>query len=133
MTIDHAERRQYSRLLFSDEKRVTAVFRSPDLSEINLKADIVNLSEGGIGLRFREREAASVCAGELLYIADINDHPQLAFLKTVEAKVKWILDYQPSRGIRSGCDFLNLPDDIRKKIKKFINNQIEFRKVNGRP
>ncbi len=36
-----------------------------------------------------------------LYIVEISGQHQLSFLKTVETKVKWILEYKPSRGIRA--------------------------------
>ncbi len=129
MNIDQKEKRQFSRLLFSDENRISVILRSSDLSETSLKADIMNLSEGGIGLRFMEREAASVCEGENLYIAEISGQYQLSFLKTVETKVKWILEYKPSRGIRAGCEFMNFPEDTRNKIRTFINSQIEFKRT----
>jgi len=129
MNIDHKERRQFSRLLFFDEKRISVTLRSSDLSETSFKADIMNLSEEGMGLRFMEREAASVCEGEHLYIVEISGQHQLSFLKIVETKVKWILEYKPSRGIRAGCKFMNLSEDTRNKIRTFISSQIEFKRT----
>lgn len=122
------ERRSVSRFLFSSDDKISLTLE--DRNKNILKADILNLSEEGLGLNFKINPTPALKPGDRFYILEIKGLPSSEFLRSIEMEVKWILRYQPTRGARSGCEFTNNSEMLRKNIRKLINEQISKRAKN---
>lgn len=122
------ERRRVSRFLFSSDHKINLTLE--DRNKNILRADILNLSEEGLGLNFKINPNPALKPGDHFYILEIKGLPLSEFLRSVEMEVKWILRYHPVRGARSGCEFIKKSEMLRKNIRKLIDEQIVTRVKN---
>ena len=67
---DSNEKRRFKRFLFSKTEKPTAILDLPKYAAEGIRADILNLSEGGVGLRFSDRESSFVYAGDHVVCAE---------------------------------------------------------------
>lgn len=119
------EKREFRRLLLSADDKTVAVFSLTSYSEEIIRADIVNLSEGGMGLKFRMRETGIIHEGDFLKLEELIGIAPLGALSGTEMEIRWVLHYQPSRGVRAGCQFVNLSADKQKLIREYITERVQ--------
>ncbi len=119
------EKRQYERFLFSSDVSVLATLTSTDSHKKMYVAEIKNLSKGGMGLKFNNVSPDTIHEGGHFIITKIDGIESLQFLTTIKVVIRWIMNYKPSLGIRSGCEFLNISDSVRKEIGQYINIEID--------
>ena len=55
----------------------------------------------------------------------IESPTELKFLAGLEVKLKWIMNYSPSRGTRFGCLFANISPAAKEQIRQFISSRID--------
>ncbi len=120
-----SEKRIFKRLLLSSEETTAATFSLPAYSEGLIKACILNLSEGGLGLKFNIRESGIIHEGDQLELEKLNGLEPLKILEGVKAEIRWVLQHKSSRSVRAGCRFVNLSEENREKIREFINDQMD--------
>ncbi len=121
----NAEKRIFRRLMFPPEEIIGATFSLSSYSEGIIKATILNISEGGLGLKFNMRESGVLHEGNHLILETIIGMDPLKVLESVEAEIRWVLHYKPVRGVRAGCRFINLAESKREKIRTYINAMME--------
>ncbi len=88
-------------------------------------AEIINLSEEGMGFIFRNKPSLNLYEGRRFILKEIQGNQSLRFLTGIEMEIKWIIGYHPSRGIRLGCVFSQITETVRDKIRQSINRQID--------
>ena len=119
------ERRQFERFLFSSESNAKAKLNLFDDDNVAIVADITNLSEEGMGLTYGNKLPVSLSEGDWIMLKGIESPPELKFLAGLEMKLRWIMNYSPSRGTRFGCLFANISPTAKEQIKQFISSRID--------
>jgi len=119
------ERRRFERFLFGADQRVTGDFKSLSTSLKTLNAEILNLSEGGMGLKFGPDAVDVANMGDQFSIQIIHGLGAFEFMAGMEISLRWVLGYKPERGLRVGCEFVHPKSDIQEEIRRFINHQIQ--------
>ncbi|OGP53336.1 MAG: hypothetical protein A2Y65_05455 [Deltaproteobacteria bacterium RBG_13_52_11] len=122
MIYEGKERRRFQRIFFSLEEGVKGTFAFSDLQKGVLTARIINVSEDGLGLTISKDEKKRIDKGDHLILSHITGIKGLESLINVEAEIKWILDYPALDRIGIGCEILNPPEAVRKKIRTFIDS-----------
>jgi c-di-GMP-binding flagellar brake protein YcgR len=125
MNTSNNERRRFKRVLFSIEEGIEGNFTPSGLKSEVITASILNLSEGGLGLNFKNTDTDSIREGDHFILKNISGPEALQAITDIEAEIMWILPYHPSRGLRSGCRFLNISHSEKEHIQKFVNTWIQ--------
>lgn len=125
------DRRRFKRYLFDEEGRLTGRFALFGGSGRSFSAKVLNLSEGGLGLKFGRDAVNTVFPGDRIQIETITGLPELDFLAGMELAVRWVAGYKPERGLRMGCEFVNPESKITEKIQEFVNRQIRQKLQSG--
>ena len=125
-----AERRRFERFLFSSESNAKAKLNLFDDNNVAIVAEITNLSEEGMGLTYGNTLPVSLSEGDWIMLKGIESPPELKFLAGLEVKLRWIMNYSPSRGTRFGCLFANISPAAREQIRQFISSRID-KKLNN--
>jgi c-di-GMP-binding flagellar brake protein YcgR len=134
MVDEKREKRRLERIFFAIEDGVTGTFIFSDLqTELDLlTANIVNLSEGGVAITLlKDDKEKKIGIGDHLILTQVKGIKELEFLTNVEAEIKWIVDNPSIKFIGFGCEFLDLPETIREKIRAFIDAR-NLEKMEGR-
>ena len=126
-----AERRRFERFLFSSESNAKAKLNLFDDNNVAIVAEITNLSEEGMGLTYGNTLPVSLSEGDWIMLKGIESPPELKFLAGLEVKLRWIMNYSPSRGTRFGCLFANISPAAREQIRQFISSRID-KKLNNK-
>ena len=122
MVDEKKERRRFQRIFFSLKDEIIGIFSFPDLQRGVLKAHIINISEGGMGLALTKDEKNRIKKGDRVTLSQIRGINGLEPLIHVEAEIRWILDDPPLELIGFGCEFLNVTDSLQDTLRIFIDS-----------
>ena len=122
MVNEKKERRRYQRIFFSMEDGVKGIFAFPDHQKGLLTANIINISEGGLGLALNRDKRDRIHKGDYVILTHIIGIQGLESLTNAEAEIRWILDNPSLEFIGFGCEFLNAPESQRNAIRIFIDS-----------
>jgi len=115
------EKRRFSRIFFSLADGVAGTFTFANLLKGTLRAYIINLSEGGVGLVFpKEKNEIKIEKGEALILTQISGIQGLERLMNIETEIKWILDNPSLEFLGFGCEFLRMPESMQAYLRSFI-------------
>ena len=121
---DVHEKRRFHRFLFSKTDRAIAILDLPKYSAEGIRADILNLSEGGVGLRFSDRESSFIYAGDDIVFDKVTGIDALNLLNGMRAEIKWVLDHKSTKSLRAGCEFAGIDDNQREALRRFIEERM---------
>lgn len=115
------EKRQFKRVYYSMEDAAMSVLSPAEKhASILFPAQLVNLSEGGVGFSM-ERPSVSVPAqGQRLLIRDLKGNQALTFLSGTTMEVRWLFDSAAVKYIGFGCQFVDLPAADALKIRSIV-------------
>ena len=118
----HIENRRHARLFFSPADKVKAQLEisGEDLTE----AMVLDISESGIGLSVRRDESSAFEQGERFVIAEIQGLSSIHFNFAIEVEVKWLLDHEFLGRMAFGCEYKNMPDIVRAKLRAFVAQKL---------
>ena len=116
------EKRGFQRIFFSIEDGIKGIFVFPDHQRGLLTANIINISEGGLGLALSKHKKDKIQKGDYVILAHIMGIQGLESLTNVETEIKWILDNPSLEFVGFGCEFLNAPESQRDAIRIFIDS-----------
>ena len=122
MVYEGKERRRCKRIFFSLEEGVKGTFAFSDRQKGILMAQIINVSEDGLGLTISKDDKKRIDKGDHLILSHIIGIKGLEPLLNVEAEIKWILDNPALDCIGIGCEILYPPDVVRRKIRTCIDS-----------
>ncbi len=109
------EKRNYKRLAFPKDNAVNATLVPLD-GEREIKARILNVSQGGIGLAAERSERDKITEDVEFLVEAVSGKAGLLCLNGKIVKVKWILNYEPLDNLGVGCEFVNLNDECIDQI-----------------
>jgi len=113
------ENRRHKRIFFSPDERVS-VSLSVDGASAPVQADVLDLSESGIGLSLARGVLGVVRPGTRLFLACLRGWADIDFDPRVEIEVKWVLDHEFLGRIAFGSEFQNMPDNQRLLLRRMI-------------
>jgi c-di-GMP-binding flagellar brake protein YcgR len=122
MVDEKKEKRRYQRIFFSIEDSIKGIFAFSNHQKGLLTANIINISEGGLGLALNKDKKDRINKGDYVILTHIMGIQGLESLTNVEAEIKWILDNPSLEFIGCGCEFLNVPESQRDMIRIFIDS-----------
>ncbi len=124
MSPDNSEQRKYKRLYFPTDEMIRAVFSFSDDKQLIFDSKVLNLSELGLGLVVRKSDtnaADDLKAGDILHLKEIVGNPDLKFVREIKSEIRWVANAQWMDNIGFGCEFIDIPAELRGKINSFIN------------
>jgi hypothetical protein len=104
------------------EDGVKGLFAFSDHQKGLLTVNIINISEGGLGLALSKDKKDRINKGDYVILTHIMGIQGLESLTNVEAEIRWILDYPSFEFVGFGCEFLNAPESQRDAIRIFIDS-----------
>lgn len=116
-----AEKRQFSRLALQVQDGYFAHCLLPDHS--NLTAPIINLSAGGLNMAAKPDDAKKLSLGDELMLQNIAGGISLDFLNDIKTEIRWIKSFDHPTYIFVGCNFKDMPADVRQQLVHFIDSE----------
>ena len=119
MTID--EKRKYPRLNLRIDDGYFGNFKLANNESI--AAPIMNISAGGLNMAAPESTRENIRTGDKLLLASIAGGANFAFMSDVISEVRWVKELDTPGYVSVGCEFQNLPDDLRDQLKAFVTSE----------
>ena len=115
------ERRKFKRVLFTIEDGIIGSFSPPGQEENDVDARVMNISEGGVQLRFKPILNNRIKVGDRLLLTEIKGRDSEQIIVNVDAEVKWVSDDKLTNDIGLGLEFI----EVFEKSNS-LNEFVEF-------
>lgn len=89
-----------------------------------LKVLVLNLSEGGLHFTQKREYSTPIKMGEHLILTGLQGPDPLNFFQNVAVEIKWVLDHEYLENISYGCQFLDLPEEMREVIRDVVDRGV---------
>lgn len=119
MTID--EKREHPRLILRIDDGYFGNFKLAN--DETIVAPIVNISAGGLNMAAPESTKENIKEGDRILLSSIAGGTRFAFLRDVEAEVRWVKQLDTPGYISVGCKFADLPGDLREQLIRFVDSE----------
>jgi hypothetical protein len=116
----YSEKRRYERIFFTREQRIEGLFSQPE-EEGGLKVLVLNLSVGGLHFTQKREYRTDIAKGDRLIMKGITGPDPLNLLKDIKVEIMWVLDHEFLQHISYGCQFLDMPQDMREVIRDVVD------------
>jgi c-di-GMP-binding flagellar brake protein YcgR len=117
-------RRQFERIFFSAEDRITGSFALAD-SSAQSDATVMDLSVGGIRLTIGKDDFFHLKEGERLRLIQLEGAFGLEHISHIEMEVRWVLSHPSLNRIGVGCHFLDPTPEVREHLLAFMESWIK--------
>jgi len=124
MSGNSKDRRQYQRAFLSKDEVLHGVLQLSGKDQTQIRARILNISEGGICIFFERRSEITVKKGDQIQLKKIQGDPSILPDAELTLEVKWIVDNQAFENLELGCEILNPTDKIKKEIRGFVTERM---------
>ncbi len=115
---DFIEKRRYSRIFFPVGQKVEAEILHEASGHI-VQVTLLDISEGGVGLRLKRRDDITLSGGDRICLQTIHGQPYLRALSRINMEVRWVLDDSFLDYVALGCQFLDLDEKDRELLQDF--------------
>ena len=115
------ERRKFKRVLFTIEDGIIGSFSPPGQEENDVDARVMNISEGGVQLRFKPILNNRIKVGDRLLLTEIKGKDSEQIIVNVDAEVKWVSDDKLTNDIGLGLEFIEVFEESNS-----LNEFVEF-------
>ncbi len=109
------DKRAFRRLAFPKDSEIKAILVALE-GEAEIKAKILNVSQGGIGLAAERSEREKIKEEVEFLLDSVSGGTGLPCLSGQKVKIKWILNYEPLNNLGIGCEFVNLNEECIAEI-----------------
>ncbi len=116
------ERRKFKRILFTVEDGIIGTLILPGNKREKITAQVINISQGGISLTFKPILNQKIKEGDRLLLTSLQSNKSNQVIINVDTEIKWISESELSDQIGTGCAFVDLLADEKKRI----NEMVEF-------
>lgn len=116
-----AKKRKHRRIFFSAKDGVKGEL-TIGIPEKKITADILNISESGVGFSIYRDEDLLIAKGIRFVLNQIKGTAELAIMRDVETEIKWVFNHAGFKHIGFGCEFKNTPDTVVKKLRDYIDS-----------
>ena len=115
------ERRKYKRVLFTIEDGIIGSFAPSGENDEDVNARVMNISEGGVQLRFKPILNNRIKVGDRLLLTEIKGKDSEQVIVNVDAEVKWVSDDKFTNDIGLGLEFVDVFEHANS-----LNEFVEF-------
>jgi c-di-GMP-binding flagellar brake protein YcgR len=115
--------RRYHRVYFEPQNNISASLSVPEKDTERVSVPVLNLSAGGIFFTWNRENPVHFQSGDSLVLLEISGLRELEFLTRIEMKVVWVLDHAGLNHIGYGCEFQNIPDPVRDRINRYVEDR----------
>lgn len=122
MSVLKSDRRNSKRIMFTPNDGVIGVFSPPKNPDKKIKANIVNISSGGVHISFNAMIKHNIKEGDKLVLTAINGRDHQNYIVNVDTEIKWISDEKLQKEVGAGGKFA---DDERVTNFRF-NELMEY-------
>ena len=120
------ERRKSKRAFFNPADKICATIRTRAEPPVSLPVTLISISPGGFGLYCpRDKVLDIIKEGDQLTLTDINMPQPLGPIASIAVEVKYILDYEGAGRVGLGCNFFEISETLRNKIRDFVEYHYE--------
>lgn len=120
--------RKYTRIILPKDKRAeTKILLVPSKDvlasgepEKEFEATVMNFSEGGLGFSMLRKGFWTLRSMDNLVILSVVGLPPFDEMAGISLEVKWVLDNSELAHIGFGCQFQNISDALRDKLRSYI-------------
>ena len=125
MSKEKVDQRKSSRVFFTIEEGITATISSIQDTAQSVPVTILSIGTGGLSFMVNRYKLPKVNEGDRLALSSINTPPPLGPIEHIEAVVKYVLDFQHSVRLSLGCEFIQSPELLVKKIEKYLQLRLK--------
>jgi hypothetical protein len=129
MSNEKVEKRKSSRVFFNMEEEITATISSIQETDQSIPVTILSIGTGGLSFMVNRYKLPKVKERDRLALSSINTPSPLGPIEHIEAVVKYILDFQHSVRLSLGCEFLQNPEPLIKKIEKYVQLRLKKQEI----
>ena len=119
------EKRKYPRLALNIEDGYFGNFKL--VNDDKMVGSIVNISAGGLNMAVPEKSGDRIKEGDRLLLISIAGGTNFAFIKQVEAEIRWVNPSETAGYLSVGLKFMDLDASVREQIDKFVNSERKTR------
>jgi c-di-GMP-binding flagellar brake protein YcgR len=119
MTIE--EKRRYPRLALGIEDGYFGNFKLAN--DESLVGPLVNISAGGLNLAAPEKAGHRIKVGDRLVMLSIAGGANFAFLRHIQAEIRWINKSETPGYLSVGLEFMEMAEDVREQLAKFVSSE----------
>ncbi|MFP4350068.1 MAG: PilZ domain-containing protein [Desulfococcaceae bacterium] len=119
------DRRRARRIFFSVKDRITAEFQLPPPRTEPVTGNIMDISPDGIGITLERADATQLKQGDHLMLTSVRNIRVLSFLQGLEMEIRWVLDHRSLSHIGLGCQFIEITEETRERIRGFMETYAE--------
>ena len=121
MEIPLDDRRQSRRVLFTVEDGIVGVFNPTGNGGEPVKANVMDISTGGVKLLFKPILKNKIKEGDRLVLSEIRGSVSSQVIVNIDTEVKWITEDELSDTIGLGVEFLEVLADERSQISDMVD------------
>ena len=115
------DKRIHKRYILPKEGQITIFLDSID-GKTNVKAELLNISLGGVGLVMSKEEHQVVAQNTNMRISSIDGTTGLKAMHGVGVEVRWVLEHDAFNNTCFGCQFSDLSKEALSELKNFIKS-----------
>ena len=113
------EKRKYPRVALEIEDGYFGNFKLAN--EEKLVAPIVNFSAGGLNMAALENAAGNLRTGDRVLLISIAGGANFAFVKQINAEIRWIDRSETPGYLSVGMEFKDLDPAVREQMVQFVD------------
>lgn len=117
------DKRRFKRIVFPGEQSLTCIVCFPDNPNKKLEINIINLSEGGIGISMPRSGGGNIFKGDILILQGFKGSFPILLENKIDIEIRWIMDHPFLKEVMAGCQFINMPQGVRDKIKDIVDSE----------
>ena len=116
------EKRAFRRLAFPKDSEINATLVTME-GDSEIKAKILNVSQGGIGLAAERSEREKIEEEVEFLVESVSSGTGVPCLAGQKVRIKWILNYEQLDNLGIGCEFVNLNEECIAEINALFVEQ----------
>jgi len=121
----YAEKRRFKRVFFTLEDSISLTISNGNQPFNPFKAELLSIGEGGLGFAATRVKSKEILVGDCIKIKDLQIPEPIGLIEKAELIVKYIINHDIYIRISFGCEFTDISNIYRERIKKFVRNSIE--------
>jgi len=121
MEMTKEDRRQSKRVLFTVEDGIVGVFNPPGNGGDPVRANVMDISTGGVKLLFKPILKHKIREGDRLILSEIRGSGSSQVIINIDSEVKWISEDELSDNIGLGVEFLTVLEEEREQISNMVD------------
>ncbi|MCP5108665.1 MAG: PilZ domain-containing protein [bacterium] len=122
-----AEKRESIRIFFTLEEGIGATISSHNENAESIPVTVLSLSTGGTSLMANRYKLPGIKEGERLTLTAAGMPQPLGSIGSIDAVVKYVLDFEHNVRLSLGCEFTGLSEEVEQRIEEFV--QIRYKNL----